>query len=106
MGVYQNSGFRVWGTFLGGPHKKDYGILGSILGPPLFGKLPTPKLCVEEFPDSNFEAEDLHSRKLTWKPKKGPIKTRVLLKGVYIWVSMLVWGSVPLEESLRWPVAQ
>ena len=37
----------------------------------------------------------LHSRKLTWKPKKSPIKTTVLLKGDYIiWVSMLVWGSV------------
>ena len=27
---------------------------------------------------------DLHSRKLTWKPKKGPIKTAVPLKGVYV----------------------
>ena len=26
----------------------------------------------------------LHSRKLTWKPKKGPIKTTVLLKGGYM----------------------
>ena len=26
----------------------------------------------------------LHSRKLTWKPKKGPIKTTVLLKGDYL----------------------
>ena len=26
----------------------------------------------------------IHSRKLTWKPKKGPIKTTVLLKGVYM----------------------
>ena len=26
----------------------------------------------------------LHSRKLTWKPKKGPIKTTVLLKGDYM----------------------
>ena len=25
--------------------------------------------------------QHLHSRKLTWKPKKGPIKTTVLLKG-------------------------
>ena len=25
-----------------------------------------------------------HSRKLTWKPKKGPIKTTVLLKGGYM----------------------
>ena len=26
----------------------------------------------------------LHSRKLTWKPKKGPIKTTVLLKGGFL----------------------
>ena len=26
--------------FLGGPHNKDYSILGSILGSPYFGKLP------------------------------------------------------------------
>ena len=26
----------------------------------------------------------IHSRKLTWKPKKGPIKTTVLLKGYYM----------------------
>ena len=26
----------------------------------------------------------LHSRKLTWKPKKGPKKTTVLLKGDYM----------------------
>ena len=28
------------GTILGGPHNKDYNILGSILGSPYFGKLP------------------------------------------------------------------
>ena len=28
------------GTFFGGPHNKDYSILGSILGFPYFGKLP------------------------------------------------------------------
>ena len=33
--------------------------------------------------------------KLTWKPKKGPIKTTVPLKGA-IWVSILAWGSVVL----------
>ena len=27
-------------TFLGGPHIKDYSILGSILGYPNFGKVP------------------------------------------------------------------
>ena len=26
----------------------------------------------------------LHSRKLTWKPKKGPVRTTVLLKGDYM----------------------
>ena len=35
----------------------------------------------------------LLSRKLTWKPIKGPIKTSVLLKGA-IWVSIFIWGSV------------
>ena len=35
----------------------------------------------------------LYSRKLTWKPKKGPRKTTVLLKGYYMGF-MLVWGSV------------
>ena len=28
--------------------------------------------------------EAIHSRKLTWKPKKGSIKTTVLLKGDYM----------------------
>ena len=31
---------KIWGTFLGVPYDKDYSILGSILGPPSFGKLP------------------------------------------------------------------
>ena len=31
---------QITGTFLGGPHNKDYSILGSILGSPHFGKLP------------------------------------------------------------------
>ena len=35
MGVSQK-----WGYHFGGPNKKDYGILGSILGSPYFGKLP------------------------------------------------------------------
>ena len=35
MGVFQNYGY-----LFGGPHSKDYGILGSILGSPYFGKLP------------------------------------------------------------------
>ena len=33
----------------------------------------------------------IHSRRQTWKPNKGLIKTTVLLKGT-VWVSMLVWG--------------
>ena len=40
----------------------------------------------------------LPSRKLTWKPKKGPKKTAAPLKGA-IWVSMLVLGSVLLFEA-------
>ena len=36
---------------------------------------------------------NLPSRKLTWKPKKGPIKITFLLMGT-TWVSMLAWGSV------------
>ena len=35
MGVSQNYGYHF-----GGPHNKDYSILGSILGSPYFGKLP------------------------------------------------------------------
>ena len=35
MGVSQNYGY-----LFGHPHNKDYSILGSILGPPYFGKLP------------------------------------------------------------------
>ena len=32
---------KILGTFFGGPHNKDYSILGSILGSPYFGKLPS-----------------------------------------------------------------
>ena len=35
LGVSQNEGY-----LFGGPHHKDYYILGSILGSPYFGKLP------------------------------------------------------------------
>ena len=35
LGVSQNEGYLN-----GGPHDKDYSILGSILGSPSFGKLP------------------------------------------------------------------
>ena len=31
---------KIRGSNLGGPHNKDYSILGSILGSPYFGKLP------------------------------------------------------------------
>ena len=31
---------KIRGTLFGGPHNKDYSILGSILGSPNFGKLP------------------------------------------------------------------
>ena len=43
--VSQNKGTRIWrfpkirDPCLGGPHNKDYYILGSILGSPNFGKL-------------------------------------------------------------------
>ena len=33
------------GTLLGGPHNKDYSILGSILGSLYFGKLPCNVCC-------------------------------------------------------------
>ena len=32
---------KIRGTFLGGPYKKDYSIMGSISGYPNFGKLPS-----------------------------------------------------------------
>ena len=31
---------KIRGTLFGGPHNKDYSILGSILGFTYFGKLP------------------------------------------------------------------
>ena len=34
------SSSQNWGYPFGGPFKKDYSILGPILGPPYFGKLP------------------------------------------------------------------
>ena len=43
--------------------------------------------------------EHVHSRKLTWKPKKGFIKIYSPSKGT-TWVSMLVWGSVFVSVSL------
>ena len=38
--------------------------------------------AAQEWP--THDALDLHSRKLTWKPKKGPIKTTVLLQEGYM----------------------
>ena len=39
--LHRNGGFpKLGGTLFGGPHNKDYSILGSILGSPYFGKLP------------------------------------------------------------------
>ena len=35
LGVFQNQGYHF-----GGPNRKDHSILGSIWGPPYFGKLP------------------------------------------------------------------
>ena len=32
---------KIKGTFLGGPHNKDYSIFGSVLGSPLFGETTT-----------------------------------------------------------------
>ena len=38
--VYLDPKILIRGTLFGGPHNKDYSILGSILGSPYFGKLP------------------------------------------------------------------
>ena len=38
--VAQHTGFPKIRCTFWGPHKKDYSILGSILGSPYFGKLP------------------------------------------------------------------
>ena len=35
-----NGGFPNLGYLFGGPHNKDYSMLGSILGSPYIGKLP------------------------------------------------------------------
>ena len=37
---FRDQSLGFWGTFFKGPHKKDYSMLGSILGSPYFGKLP------------------------------------------------------------------
>ena len=52
---------KIRGTNFGGPHNKDYSILGSILGSPYFGKLPFGKVFfgrvkgeVTEMKDESF----------------------------------------------------
>ena len=49
----------------------------------------------------------VHSRKLTWKPKKGPIKTTVPLKGDYMGFHVSLgecnWLFVPPTPRLRLP---
>ena len=41
LGLTLTWGFpNIMGTLFGGPHNKDFSILGSILGYPYFGKLP------------------------------------------------------------------
>ena len=39
-----------------------------------------PYCIIRELPGDKV----VHSRKLTWKPKKGPMKTTVLLKGDFL----------------------
>ena len=38
--MHAYGGFPKLGYLTGGPHNKEYSILGSILGSPYFGKLP------------------------------------------------------------------
>ena len=40
---------KIRGTLLGGPHNKDYSILGSILGSRNFGKLPYGSRTLRSF---------------------------------------------------------
>ena len=51
--------------------------------------VPHPQLHRRRLDPTNWESVgilriQLHSRKLTWKPKKGPVKTTVLLQGDYM----------------------
>ena len=43
----------------------------------------------------------LHSRKLTWKPKKGPMKTTVLLKGGYMGFHVSLGECTELERNME-----
>ena len=54
MGVSQNYGY-----LFGGPHNKDYSILGSILGSSYFGKLPYILIFVNGFLAANLEVQGL-----------------------------------------------
>ena len=44
-----NGGFPKLGVPFGGPNNKDYGILGSILGSPHFGKLSNERAMNQGF---------------------------------------------------------
>ena len=68
----------IWGSYLNIPKaifdllKGDYRDTGG----------PSPRRCKDESKNcQRFTQKVLHSRKLTWKPKKSPIKTTVPLKG-------------------------
>ena len=50
-----------------------FGLLSTLLVFPLIHPMIMP-----------YRISYIHSRKLTWKPQKGPIKTTVLLKGGYM----------------------
>ena len=49
--------------------------------------------------------DDLHSRKLTWKPKKGPKKTTVLLKGGYMGFHVSL-GECNVQHGLKQSCSQ
>ena len=39
---------KIRGTFFGGPHIKNYSILGSIFGSPYFGRLPNEATMIQK----------------------------------------------------------
>ena len=69
--------FRVWGLHFGLVHGWFPGPSATLLR--LMHRLP-------ELPGlwHKTQVTKLHSRKITWKPKKGPIQTTDLLKGGYM----------------------
>ena len=82
----QNGGNLYIAPYYNGNPNVGPRIIGNSDQYPYVDKLPmTRTLKTFEGLLGQFE---LHSRKLTWNPKKGPIKTGA------IWISMLVWGSV------------